>query len=128
MLALNNLTWDDIRYLQPGAVFLVPPKDGTFTPTSAAPTATATATATMTAPATGTPAASTATPARTTASRQGLRIDVARAASATPQASGSRAGLNDRQSRVRLLPLGAAILIQLGIIGAASLELLRRSR
>ena len=43
MLALNNLTWDDIRYLQPGEVFLVPPKDGTFTPTSAAPTETATA-------------------------------------------------------------------------------------
>lgn len=124
MLALNNMTWDDIRYLQPGAVFLVPPKDGTFTPTSPAPTATETATATLTPLSSDTPTVSTATPTPT----QALRIDVALAASATPQAGDSRPGINDGQSRARLLPLGAAILIQLGIIGAASLELLRRSR
>ncbi|KXK54615.1 MAG: SCP-like extracellular [Chloroflexi bacterium OLB13] len=33
MLALNHLTRDDIRLLQVGAIFLVPPKDGTYTPT-----------------------------------------------------------------------------------------------
>ncbi len=33
MLTLNGLTQDDIRLLQPGAVFLVPSKMGTFTPT-----------------------------------------------------------------------------------------------
>ncbi|MYD09087.1 MAG: hypothetical protein F4X02_03495 [Chloroflexi bacterium] len=122
MLALNNLTWDDIRYLQPGEVFLVPPQDGTFTPTSAAPTATATAPATHTASATDTPIASAATPSPTSA----LRIDVALAP--TPGASDSRANLNDRRIWAGLLPLGAAILVQLGIIGVASLELLRRSR
>lgn len=119
MLALNNLTLDDIRYLQPGEVFLVPPKDGTFTPTIAAPTATATATATMTAPATDTPTAGATTPASTLA----LRIDVA-----TTRARDRRASLDDRRRWSGLLPLGAAILIQLGIIGAASVELLRRAR
>ena len=124
MLALNNLTSDDIRYLQPGQIFLVPPKDGTFTPTSAAPAATATAAATMTATATDTPTAGPTTPTPTLA----LRIAVAQAASATPRASESRANLNDGRRWAGLLPLGAAILIQMGIIGAASLELLRRSR
>jgi hypothetical protein len=33
MLTLNGLTQDDIRKLSPGAVFLVPPKAGTYTPT-----------------------------------------------------------------------------------------------
>ena len=124
MLALNNLTWDDIRYLQPGEVFLVPPKDGTFTPTSAAPTATATATPTRAAPATDTPTANAATPSPTIA----LRIELALIPTATPRARDSRASLSDRRRWSGLLPLGAAILIQLGIIGAASLELLRRSR
>ena len=122
MLALNNMTLDDIRYLQPGEVFLVPPKDGTFTPTSPAPTATATATSTMTPAATDTVEADAATPAPT----QALRIDVAHAETVTPGPSISHAGVDDGQSMARLLPLGAAILIQLGIIGAASLELLRR--
>ena len=63
MLALNNMTRDDIRYLQPGEVFLVPPKDGTFTPTSEAPTATATATSNKNPPATDTPEANTEAPA-----------------------------------------------------------------
>lgn len=124
MLALNNMTWDDIRYLQPGEVFLVPPKDGTFTPTSEA---TATATATLTPLSTDTLAADTATPAPTRASTQALRIEVARAES-TPPPDLSRRRMDDGQPLGRLLPLGAAILIQLGVIGAASLELLRRSR
>ncbi len=124
MLALNNMTSDDIRYLQPGEVFLVPPQAGTFTPTSEAPTAMATATATKSPPVTDTPEASTEAPAPTHA----LRIEVALAETATPQPSINRAGLEDRRSLARLLPLGAAILIQLGIIGVASLELLRRSR
>ena len=128
MLALNDLTWDDIRYLQPGEVFLVPPKAGAFTPTSAAPSATASATATLTPQATDTPMVSTATPERTTTPRPALRIEVAPAALATPPASDSRMGRDDERSPARLLPLGAAIFIQLGIIGACSLELLRRSR
>lgn len=128
MLALNNMTWDDIRYLQPGQVFLVPPKDGAFTPTKAAPTATATATATVTLAFSDTPTASAGTPAPTRAFTQALRINPASASSPTPSASAQSATLGADRSWLRLLPLGAAIMIQLGIIGTASLELLRRSR
>lgn len=39
MLELNGMTWDDIRRIQPGNVFLVPPYDGTYTPTAPAPSA-----------------------------------------------------------------------------------------
>ncbi|MBI5668175.1 MAG: hypothetical protein HZC41_09225 [Chloroflexi bacterium] len=45
MLTLNGLTQADIRDLEIGSIFLVPPKDGTYTPTAPAETATATATA-----------------------------------------------------------------------------------
>lgn len=127
MLELNGMTWDDIRYLQPGEVFLVPPKDGALTPTSEAPDATATAPATPTAQPTDAPAASTATPAAARMATQALRIDVARPQSPTPQPDLSRADVDDNQHWAHLLSLGVAILIQLGIIGGASLELLRRS-
>lgn len=33
MLEINSMTWDDIREILPGSVFLVPPKSGTYTPT-----------------------------------------------------------------------------------------------
>ena len=127
MLELNGMTWDDIRYLQPGEVFLVPPKAGTFTPTSEAPTAAATETATATPRFSDTPTAEATTASATEAATQALRIELARAASPTPQPNLSRARLDDDRRLGRLLPLGAAILIQLGIIGVASLELLRRS-
>ena len=48
MLEINGMTQEDIRLIQPGSVFLVPPKDGTFTPTSEAPSVTETATMTAT--------------------------------------------------------------------------------
>ena len=125
MLALNNLTWDDIRYLQPGEVFLVPPKDGTFTPTSAAPTETATAIETPV-PATTTPGATptASQPAAkpTRATTPSLRIED----SSTPTAP-----IESQRSRItgpylRLLALGTAILIQVGVLGGAALALLRR--
>lgn len=58
MLMLNGLTQADIRDLEIGSIFLVPPKDGTYTPTAPAETATATAFLEVAAVAT-----STATPA-----------------------------------------------------------------
>ncbi len=33
MLQINDMTWDDIRLIQPGNVLLVPPYSGTYTPT-----------------------------------------------------------------------------------------------
>jgi uncharacterized protein YkwD len=47
MLELNNLTQDDFRVLPVGGIFLVPPHDGTFTPTPGTPTAEPTATPTV---------------------------------------------------------------------------------
>lgn len=44
MLTLNALSEDDARVLEVGAVFLVPPSGGTYTPTPAPPTDTATPT------------------------------------------------------------------------------------
>lgn len=68
MLTLNGMTQDDIRELPIGGIFLVPPWDGTYTPSPApedftpsathTPEATATSTATPTPPATLTPTAS----------------------------------------------------------------------
>ena len=46
MLTLNDLTWADIRQLEIGSIFLVPPKDGTYTPTPGGEPPTAPATAT----------------------------------------------------------------------------------
>lgn len=45
MLTLNGMTQADIRDLEIGSIFLVPPKDGTYTPTAPAEPPAATATA-----------------------------------------------------------------------------------
>ena len=129
MLELNGMTWDDIRALQPGNVFLVPPQDGTFTPTSPPPAATATATAPAV-PARATPSAMALAPTAspTYGAARALRIEIAptRAAlTASAEAEGS-----DRlvESAGLLMILGAAILAQLGILGGAILAFLRRPR
>ena len=128
MLELNDMTADDIRWLQPGSVFLVPSKDGTFTPTSPAPTATATspATTTPTPRLTDTPAASTVTPEAAFAATRELRIERVPAQRATLPAIGATSDDAD-PSIAQLLLLGTAILVQLGVLGVASLALLRRS-
>ena len=129
MLELNDLTTDDIRWLQPGSVFLVPPKAGTFTPTSPAPTATATSAATAR-PAprlTDTPAASTVTPEAAFAATRELRIEFVPSQRETPLPAIGSTPDDNSQSIAQLLALGAAILVQLGVLGVASLALLRRS-
>ena len=131
MLELNGMSADDIRFLQPGAEFLVPPKAGTFTPTSTVPDETASATATPTAAITepaNTPTDSRATATPTKAATRALRIEGPAAASATPAPDFGRQQEGDSQSYAQLLLLGAAILVQVGVIGGAALELLRRSR
>lgn len=131
MLALNGMTWDDIRWLQPGSIILVPPKAGTYTPTSAAPTDTATATATSAQSATEsskTPTALPATARPTPAATRVLRINGPQAVSAAPAPLVDAGSDESAASYTQLLLLGAAILIQMGVIGGAALELLRRSR
>ena len=68
MLEINGMSADDIRLLKPGSVFLVPPKDGTFTPTPAASEATpssAPASATVASAATAEPSVAASLPAPT---------------------------------------------------------------
>jgi hypothetical protein len=63
MLSLNGLTQNDIRELEIGSIFLVPPYDGTYTPTPSEPTVTSTPEATATPQNTATPTPdATATP------------------------------------------------------------------
>ena len=49
MLELNEMTWDDVRVMPVGEIFLVPPKAGTYTPTPPQADSTATPDASATA-------------------------------------------------------------------------------
>ena len=123
MLEINDMSAEDIRLLKPGSVFLVPPKDGTFTPIP--PTAEATAT--------NSPAA--ATPARTTTV---IPSAAARAPSPTANlriggvptaAPASATAANDVAEEVAVPALlVAAAFAQAGIILGASFLLMRGIR
>jgi hypothetical protein len=142
MLALNGMTQQDIRLLKVGSVFLVPPASGTFTPTpeptrdpsipTETPTATPpppTATSTVTPTPTDLPPAvyaqPTATPTRPVmvrtlppptvvamAATQALQSSVA---DAPQEAPGGPSGW-----------LVLAIAVQVGILGFATFQFLRR--
>ena len=126
MLEINGMSPDDQRLLQPGSIFLVPPKDGTFTPVPITPSAT------QRSPATGTPSPTTtrtATPNRqatqTPLASPVLRIGIPQVGqgSPPPKVAASRSNLD---LRVPLI-LAAAIVAQMGIVAGALLALLRRS-
>lgn len=127
MLAINGLTRDDQRYMQPGSVFLVPPQDGTFTPTSepAAASATPAATAQLAPPQSSTPAARADPPTPTGAPTRQIRFypaaDALRA-EPSPPARPAR----ESQSAAKLLLLGAAIVAQASVLAGASFTLFRR--
>ncbi len=127
MLEINDMTLDDIRLIQPGSVFLVPPKDGTFTPVPVTP-ADIQSTQPVETPVSTT--ASTATPFQT-ASATPLASPVFRigmspsGSSAKPSAVANP--LAERDLSIPLV-LGTAIVLQLGVLGGAVLELIRRSR
>ena len=120
MLEINNMTDDDLRQLEVGSVFLVPPQDGTFTPTAAptAPSATPTALhSTIPAP--------TVSPSPSSMPVRGLTVRAIPTQTLTPAAQPGAAadGLSPTQ-----LVLTAAVIIQVGIIAAASLALMRQLR
>lgn len=142
MLEINDMTQADMRLIQPGAVFLVPPKDGTYTPmpnaaqradetpiaseqalSEPAPAEPASAADSATAPAASATATSqsTATPRSTPVIRIGALHSSPGAPA--PAASSTLAGGDWTTSLV----LGAAIVAQLGILVGAALELARRS-
>lgn len=127
MLEINDMTLDDIRLIQPGSIFLVPPKDGTFTPVPATPTVMQSARSVETPAST---AISTATPFQT-ATATPLASPVFRIGVSPGAASGPPpTRVNPLAERDWSIPLAlaAAIVLQLGILGGAVLELARRSR
>lgn len=147
MLNLNGMTWDDIRVLKVGSVFLVPPYDGTYTPTPAEETSDPVITApaeftpeaiaanpTLPPPATFVRGTPTWTPAPTaTPSPTATRAIVVRALPETTQVA--MAVIEDTSppepdSNTQNPPLWliAAIGAQVTILGAATLEFIRRSR
>ena len=127
MLEINQMTWEDSRLLQPGEVFLVPPKAGTFTPapveddaTPAASTATAMPSATPSASARGPLATAPPSPAP----KPALRIG----ALPSPAPAGASMAAETGGSLSRILLLGAAILLQLGALAIGIAALWWRSR
>ncbi|MDE2855950.1 MAG: CAP domain-containing protein [Chloroflexota bacterium] len=136
ILLIYGYTWDDYPYLlelngmseadrlnmQPGSVILVPPKAGTFTPAPKA-TAEAVATAAPTSTAAKPPVTITATPTRAT--EAALEIRIAPIETASPRPPGNSRGSAAAASSGQLVILGLAILLQLGVIGGASLGLWR---
>ncbi len=127
MLALNDMTAAEIRYLQPGSVFLVPPQAGTFTPTSPAPSETATATPTPTSAAQTPPPSLGAQPTAAVDLTATRAIHILPIATAVPvpqhPASADRPPMTSAMLRLALL--GGAILVQLGIIAGAGIAIWR---
>lgn len=144
ILLIYGYTWDDYPYLleingmseadrlnmQPGSVILVPPQDGTYTPAPAR--AAATSAATATAPATAQPSATatalSASPSAPLPLNREIRLRALPTESAEPmsRASNQASGISERLPQLALL--GLAIVIQLGLLSAAVLELIRRAR
>ncbi|MCY4062391.1 MAG: CAP domain-containing protein [Chloroflexi bacterium] len=130
LLEINGMSEADRLNMQPGSVILVPPKDGTYTPMPATPAATATAAATAAVstatdiPDSPTPTAS-ATIAATAAATREIRFAPVETASPQPLAPVDEAAAVT--SVGQLVLLGLAILLQLGIIGGASIVYWRRS-
>ncbi len=127
MLELNGMTWDDIRSLQPGSVFLVPPKAGTFTPTGApSPSAEATATASPASRKMTRTKTHAATPSPTPVVTRSIRIGAVPSNIVTPTPVLAPSGREEASSLYPLLLLGMAIVVQVGIIAGASIVFLRR--
>lgn len=146
MKQLNGL--DDNRLLEVGSVFLVPPHDGTFTPTpggaaptaaapaadsaaqaAASPTPTASPTATATAPpsprAIATAAAMPEVIALVPPASTGTPVALAAAANAVPAAA---TGSTITRSSAISPALVAALVLQVGLLIAAGVEFARRWR
>jgi len=138
MLSINGMSEDDVPYLEIGSVFLVPPQDGTYTPSPAPPTTTSTATKTPTLP------PRTATEVRiatqmvapatfvlpTSTPTAGVIIRAIPTATQTPPASPVPTIETNAQSDTAPVQslLIVAVMVQVGVIGVATFEFFRRSR
>jgi uncharacterized protein YkwD len=153
MLAINGMSDADIRVLKQGSVILVPPQDGTYTPTAPGETATPTPSATAIPVVTDTPAsvalaitetptpvdlpalpppstyvAATVTPIYTAML---VRTVPPAATVESPVMMASYTGVEAPGASPpdnRTLLLAGAVLVQVLILGYASFEFVRRSR
>lgn len=133
MLEINGLTEDDVPYLEIGSVFLVPPQDGTYTPTPAPASHTPTVTPTATLP------PKTATEAVFVTQMVAPATFILPSATPThaiivrsipiptpiPQDITSPNPESDNNLKIILM---VAVILQIGVIGFAALEFVRRSR
>ena len=126
LLEINGMSEADRLNMQPGSVILVPPQDGTYTPAPATARARASATAAPTVAPTAAPAPLTPTPAAQAAPTVSLRIHIASPAS--PEARRADDERDPASSMRELTLLSLAIMVQLGILGVASVALISRSR
>ncbi len=138
MLGVNGLSEDDVTSLEIGSVFLVPPQDGTYTPSPAPPTSTPSATHTPTVPPQTATEMMVATqmiapvtfvmPSQTPTEAVVVRSMPTLTPTSTPSASPlTEASEQTDTSPVQTL-LIIALVVQVGVIGIATFEFFRRSR
>jgi len=137
MLEINGMTEDDVPYLEIGSVFLVPPQAGTYTPTVAPATKTPSATATPTTPPkTATEAifvaqmvapATFVLPSKTPTPEMVVRFSPTVIPQPTPVIQEIIQPDNNGDDTLKYI-LIVAVILQVGIIGFATIEFFRRSR
>jgi hypothetical protein len=137
MFEINGITEDDVPYLEIGSVFLVPPQDGTFTPTVAPATSTPKATATATLPAkTATEAvfmtqmvapATFVLPSKTPTPEILIRSIPTTTPPPTPSLEVVTLPNAESDDTLKIV-LILAVILQIGIITFATIEFFRRSR
>ena len=137
MLSINGMTEDDLPYLEIGSVLLVPPQDGTYTPTPAPPSHTPTITPTSTLPSrTATeamlvaqmvPPATFVLPSETPTPAVIVRAIPTPSATPTPVPIETSSPTSQDNNDLQTL-LIIAVMIQVGIISMATIEFVRRSR
>ncbi len=128
LLEINGMSEADRLNMQPGSVILVPPKDGTFTPAPAEAQPTETGTAVPTVEPTSAPAEATSTSTAEARPTLAIRIAPAAATAAPTQMRGITKGTEPSSTMAELILLSLAIIVQLGILGGASVALISRSR
>lgn len=146
MLEINGMTEDDIRSLEVGAIFLVPPYDGTYTPTPPQMTDTPTPQATFT-PTPGTEAGAESTedagllPPATyvvPSPTQRAGISIGAVITATPQTQTIASVSTPVQQSAVIADTSSppdsrniifiAIAVQVGVLLTATVEFIRRAR
>ncbi len=130
MLEINSMNVEDIPRMKIGSIFLVPPKDGTFTPAAPTPSSTPSA---LPGAATPSPEATLAAaieassaPTASATKAPALKIQTMPLRARTPEPNMAAATGDPARNLGLPMLLAIAILIQLGIIASAFIMLIRR--